>query len=82
MNEREWDALKPSPPDGSYRGDDALPYQVELWDAGNREVLERVLARVSDLELARVIFEKAQHEHPGRRVTLRQGAELLADSVS
>jgi hypothetical protein len=80
MNERERDTFKASQIAGSYGKGDILPYQVELWDKANSDSVERILARVADLQLARAIFEKAQGEHPGRRVTLRRGMELLADS--
>ena len=58
-----------------------LPYSVELWHAGDRELVERVLARASRAALARAIFKASQIEHPARRITLRRGARLIADTV-
>jgi hypothetical protein len=56
-----------------------LPYCVELWVAEGDKV-ERVLARALNGQLARVIFNTAQKEYPGRRLTLRRGLETLLDS--
>lgn len=58
---------------------DVLPYVVELW-AQNRDKVEKVLARAAVDSLARAIFQAALKERPGRRVTLRRGARVLADS--
>ena len=58
---------------------EALPFTVELWDLARFEI-ERVLARASSATLAQAIFAAAQTEHLGRRVTLRQGDLVLADS--
>jgi hypothetical protein len=58
---------------------DELPYFVELWEPERRRV-ERVLARALTAQLARAIFNTAQKEFPGRRLTLRHGAETLSDS--
>lgn len=58
----------------------ALPFSIELWDEASAETVERVLARAHNAALARAIFEAVVTEHPGRRITLRSGARLLADS--
>ena len=58
-----------------------LPYSVELWHEDERELVERVLARASSAALARAIFKAAQTEHPERRITLRRGARLIADTT-
>jgi len=58
-----------------------LPYSVELWYEDERELVERVLARASSAALARAIFKAAQGEHPKRRVTLRRGTRLIADTA-
>lgn len=58
-----------------------LPYRVELWQETDGAAIERVLARAFNGPLARAIFRAAREEHPGRRVTLRRGARLLADSA-
>jgi hypothetical protein len=57
----------------------ALPYAIELWDEDASEV-ERVLARAAKMSLARVIFTAALAEHPDRRITLRHGSRITADS--
>jgi hypothetical protein len=59
-----------------------LPYRVELWDAVDRDAVERVLARAFNAPLARAIFKAAQTEHPDRRITLRRGSRLIADSAA
>jgi hypothetical protein len=60
---------------------ESLPYRVELWSDGDRKSLERVLARAFSAPLARAIFKAAQTEHPGRRITLRRGARVIADTT-
>jgi hypothetical protein len=55
-----------------------LDYKVELWDA--RGGIERVLARVAILSAARAAFEASVAHYPGRPITLRQGARVIADS--
>ena len=49
---------------------------------GNPDAVERVLARAATAELARAIFKAARSEHPQRRVTLRRGNRILADSAA
>jgi hypothetical protein len=61
--------------------DERLPYCVELWDAQNHDATERVLARAANASLAHAVFKAAQDEHPERRITLRRGARIIADSV-
>ncbi len=56
-----------------------LPYRIELW-SGGAESVERVLARALNAALARAIFKAAVSEHPDRRVTLRRGGQVIADS--
>ncbi len=58
-----------------------LPYRVELWDAVDRDCIERVLARAFNAPLARAIFKAARSEHPERRITLRRGKRVVADSA-
>jgi hypothetical protein len=58
-----------------------LPYRIELWDAERLDTIERVLARAASVTLARAIFKAALAEHPGRRITLRRGARVIADSA-
>jgi hypothetical protein len=57
-----------------------LPYRVELWHDGGGDAVERVLARALNAQLARAIFKAATGEHPNRRITLRKGARVIADS--
>jgi hypothetical protein len=58
-----------------------LPYRIELWEAVDGAAVERVLARAFNAPLARAIFTAAQSEHPNRRVTLRRGTRIIADSA-
>jgi hypothetical protein len=82
MNKRERDAPEPLQFPGACRSNDVLPYCIELWAAEDGDTVERILARVADVQLARAIFEKARGDHPARRVTLRRGREILGDSAS
>lgn len=59
--------------------DDGLPYAVELWD-GNRQGVEKILARAFTITLARAIFRAALEENPGRRIVLRHGARVVEDN--
>jgi hypothetical protein len=56
-----------------------LPYRIELWLDG-ADGVERVLARAVSAQLARAIFNAARGEHPERRITLRKGNRIVADS--
>ena len=58
-----------------------LPYRIELWDAVDHDCIERVLARAFNAPLARAIFKAARSEHPDRRITLRRGKRVVADSA-
>jgi hypothetical protein len=55
-----------------------LPYRVELWGDGHG--IERVVARAASVQLAHAIFRAVCNEHPGRRMTLREGEKIVADS--
>ena len=66
---------------GQAAPNDALPYSIELWDATKADTIERVLARAFTAGLARAIFAAVRREHPERRITLRRGARILADSA-
>jgi hypothetical protein len=59
--------------------DEALPFKIELWDE-RRIGVQRVLARIASSVLARAAYEAAVSEHANRRITLRRGARLIADS--
>jgi hypothetical protein len=54
---------------------------VELWHDGGGDAVERVIARAVSAQLARAIFKAAQGEHPERRITLRRGSRIIADSA-
>lgn len=58
-----------------------LPYHIELWRDGNGSGVERVLARAASVQLAHAIFKAVQTEHPKRRITLRAGERIVADSL-
>jgi hypothetical protein len=58
-----------------------LPYRVELWYDGTKDSVERVLALAVSVQLARAIFKAAMDEHPNRRITLRKGNRIVADSL-
>ena len=58
-----------------------LPYRVELWTGDDRDVVERVLARAANAAVARAIFKAARDEHPERRITLRRGVRIVADTA-
>jgi hypothetical protein len=60
---------------------ESLPYRIELWDAADHDCVERVLARAFNAQLARAIFKAARTEHPDRRITLRRGKRVVADSA-
>lgn len=55
-----------------------LPYTVEVWNLA-RTAPERVIGRAASASLARAIFVAAQAEHPGRRILLRRGAQVLGE---
>lgn len=55
-----------------------LPYRVELWGEG--DAIERVVARAASVQLAHAIFRAVRNEHPERRITLREGERIVADS--
>jgi hypothetical protein len=57
-----------------------LPYSIELWDSGGH-VLERVVARALNAQLARAIFHAARKEHAEARILLRRGTRTVADSA-
>ncbi|MFC3078593.1 hypothetical protein ACFODL_10895 [Phenylobacterium terrae] len=56
-----------------------LPYAVELWNLP-RTAPERVVGRAASAVVARAIFLAAQSEHLGRKLVLRRGARVLAES--
>ena len=54
-----------------------LPYKVEQWDDADSHV-EELIALTGDYRVARAAYEEAVKRRPGRIVTLRQKARLLA----
>lgn len=77
MRESEDEGKAPSP--RAMAGGRRLPYAVELWNL-TRTGPERIIGRASSPVLARAIFTAAQSEHLGRRIVLRRGSEILAQS--
>ena len=62
-----------------------LPYRVELWRGGDGDGaanggIERVVARAASAQLAHAIFRAVRSEHPERRIILREGDRIVADS--
>jgi hypothetical protein len=57
-----------------------LPYWIELRKADDPDAVDSVLARALNAELAHAIFRAAQGEHPERRITLRKGDRIVADT--
>jgi hypothetical protein len=66
---------------GATGGTEQLPFRVELWHDGAGDIVEQVLARALNAQLARAIFKAAAGEHPNRRITLRRGTRVIADSA-
>ena len=64
---------------GGVSAEEELPYSIELWQAAGS--IERVLARAVSVHLARAVFQAVTNEHPDRRVTLRKGNRIIADSA-
>ena len=67
--------------DDPSRPQEALPYLIELWRADGRDEVELVLARAMSVQLGRAIFRAATEEFPSRRITLRKGDQITADSA-
>ena len=68
------DESRPSPAED-------LPYRIELWaEADGSSGIERILARAASVQLAHAIFKAVQGEHPKRRIILREGERIVADS--
>jgi hypothetical protein len=61
--------------------EEELPYAVELWQQAPAEKIERVLARAASLKLANAILKSAEQEYPDRRLTLRNGTEIVTDAT-
>ncbi len=70
-----------TPDDTALRNRDDLPYIIELWRQHKQADVERVLGRTFDRSLGEAVFKAAAIEHRDRRVTLRCGHDILADSA-
>jgi hypothetical protein len=64
---------------GDTRGSPDLPFRIELWDYDRNEV-ELVVARAHSANLAQAIFKAACEQYPGRRLSLWQGRERIAEA--
>jgi hypothetical protein len=80
MAEQEQNKIKPVRRATTPTPGEVLPYCVELWDLATKSRVDRVLARAYSAMLARAIYMAAVIEQPGRRITLRHGERILADS--
>lgn len=58
---------------------DPLPFVVELWNR-SRTAPERIVGRAANVVLARAILLAVTNEHLDRKVVLRRGAQVLAES--
>lgn len=76
---REEEKTNVVPLDGAVSETERLPYCIELW-AASGDAVERILARAVSVELARAIFKAAGPEYPRRRITLRRGRRVVADT--
>ncbi|HZP79437.1 MAG TPA: hypothetical protein VFB45_25105 [Pseudolabrys sp.] len=82
MIESDGDKRRVVPLAGAQSEDEELPFCVELWDAAQKDTVERVLARAYSAQLAHAIFKAATGEHPDRRITLRRGEKMIADTAA
>lgn len=57
-----------------------LPYVIELWDVAG-EGPERVLGRAASVLLANAVFAAAQSDYVGRKLVLKRGDKVLAESA-
>lgn len=72
------DSPKPGSQDGA-RSPNALPYVIELWDTNG--AIEAVLGQLRDATMAWSGYYTAVRTYTGRKITLRLGANVLANSV-
>ena len=56
-----------------------LPYSVEVWDHNDQHI-DALVALTGDFGIARAAYDEAIKRRPGRTITLRQKARVLADS--
>lgn len=74
--ERESGAVTPL---GDVAPSTELLYVIELWNLG-RTAPERAIGRAASAVLARAIFSAAQSEHLGRKIVLRRGRKVVAET--
>ena len=55
-----------------------LPYSVEVWDDDDQRI-EELVTLTGDYGIARDAYDEAIKRRPGRTITLRQKARVLAD---
>jgi hypothetical protein len=79
MIDSDEDKAEVLPLTAALQGQEELPYRIELWSMRGDE-LERVLALAASAALARAIFLAAQSEYLGRRLELRRGRKVIAES--
>ena len=56
-----------------------LPYSVEVWDDDDQRI-EELVTLTGDYGIARDAYDEAIKRRPGRTITLKQKARVLADS--
>ena len=78
MDKRE-DEERVVPLAAAAASDAQLAYSVEIWDLPKLRP-ERVIARAASIVLARAVFKAAESEHLGRRIVLRRGKKVVAQS--
>ncbi len=59
--------------------DEALPFRVELWDRTHPRP-ERVIGKAATMILAQAIYQAAQIDFAGQRITLCRGDHILMDT--
>jgi hypothetical protein len=55
-------------------------FRVDVWDGNGDNIVEHV-AGVDDFEVAEATYRAAVARWPSARITLRQGARLVHDTV-
>ncbi len=78
---RSQDIATTSRTDAASPAAEDLPYCIELWRSDETDLVERVLGRALNSQLARAIFTAAKSEYPDRRITLRKAGRTIADSA-
>ena len=55
-------------------------FRIDIWDATGNSIFEHV-AGVDDFEVAEATYRAAVARWPAARITLRQGARVVHDTV-